>query len=56
MSMSNLGNGHISPVAIFVISYNGIIDFLFPPRFVSPIPTALYHTSRNRVGISLISP
>ena len=30
-------------------------EFLFDPRFVSPIPTALYHTAGNQVNISLIS-
>ena len=30
-------------------------DVLFHPRFIVPIPSALYHTAVNRVGISLIS-
>ena len=30
--------------------------FLFHPRFVCPIPSALYHTASNRGDITLISP
>ena len=30
--------------------------YLFPPRFVVPIPSALYRPAGNRVDISLISP
>ena len=33
-----------------------LLHHLFPPRFVVPIPSALYHPAKNRVGISLISP
>ena len=32
------------------------LAFLFPPRFVCPIPSALYHTAGKRGDISLISP
>ena len=32
-----------------------ILELLFHPHFVSPIPSALYHTDRIRVDISLIS-
>ena len=34
----------------------GAYPHLFHPRFIVPIPTALYHTARNRVDITLISP
>ena len=30
--------------------------FLFHPRFVAPLPSALYHIDRNRGGISLVLP
>ena len=33
-----------------------MLCYLFHPRFVVPIPSALYHLARIRVDISLISP
>ena len=38
------------------VCYEGVERGLFHPRFVVPIPSALYHPARIRVDISLISP
>ena len=39
-----------------IIMHICLYKLLFHPRFVCPIPTALYHPARIRVDISLISP
>ena len=45
---------YISCIYIYIYIY--IYIFLFHSCFVSPIPSALYHTARNRGNITLVSP